>query len=108
MRASPFDRTGRLADNGAAQDWRRRWVETVYDWITVAIFGGLVVLFLHRSVQPEEPQDTILHYLPPAVGCAVANYVGNEGYGLYSFLIVLVVVAYVVLVLKPFGIKFWR
>ena len=45
-------------------------VETVYDWITVAIFGGLVVLFLHRSVQPGEPQDTILHYLPPAVGCA--------------------------------------
>ena len=47
-------------------------METVYDWITVAIFGGLVVLFLHRSVQPGEPQDTILHYLPLAVGCAVA------------------------------------
>ena len=52
-------------------------METVYDWITVAIFGGLVVLFLHRSVQPGDPQDTILHYLPPAVGCAVANWLGN-------------------------------
>ena len=57
-------------------------METVYDWITVAIFGALVVLFLHRSVQPGEPQDTILHYLPPSIGCAVANWFGNEGQGL--------------------------
>ena len=83
-------------------------METVYDWITVAIFGGLVVLFLHRSVQPGEPQDTILHYLPPAVGCAVANWVGNppQNQGLLSFLIVLAVLLYVLLVLKPFGFSF--
>jgi hypothetical protein len=91
---------------------KRTQVETVYDWITVAIFGGLVVLFLHRSVQPEEPQDTILHYLPPAVGCAVANWFGNppQNQGLVSFLIVLGVAIYVVLVLKPFGltIKFQK
>jgi hypothetical protein len=78
-------------------------LETVYDWITVAIFGGLVVLFLHRSVQPGEPQDTILHYLPPSIGCAVANWFGNEGQGLISFLIVLGVLVYILLVLKPFG-----
>lgn len=87
-------------------------METVYDWITVAIFGGLVVLFLHRSVQPGEPQDHILQYLPPAVGCALANYVGNNvdqplG-GIGSFLIVVAVLIYIVVVLKPFGLKFWR
>lgn len=83
-------------------------METVYDWITIAIFGGLVVLFLHRSVQQGEPQDTIFHYLPPAVGCAVANWVGNppQNQGLISFLIVLGVLVYVGLVLKPFGLKF--
>ncbi|HEY0648561.1 XrtV sorting system accessory protein [Phenylobacterium sp.] len=83
-------------------------METVYDWITVAIFGGLVVLFLHRSVQPGEPQDTILHYLPPAVGCAVANWFGNppQNQGLISFLIVAGVLLYIALVLKPFGLKF--
>jgi hypothetical protein len=82
-------------------------LETVYDWITVAIFGGLVVLFLQRSMAEGEPQDTILHYLPPAIGCAVANYVGNEGYGPLSALIVVGVLAYIWFVLKPFqGLKF--
>jgi len=83
-------------------------METVYDWITVAIFGGLVVLFLHRSMQEGEPQDTIYHYLPPAVGCAFANWVGNppQSQGPLSALIVVGVLAYIVLVLKPFGLKF--
>jgi hypothetical protein len=81
----------------------RTALETVYDWITVAIFGGLVVLFLQRSMAEAEPQDTILHYLPPAVGCAFANYVGNHGQGPLSALIVVAVLAYIVLVLKPFG-----
>ena len=82
-------------------------METLYDWITVAIFGGLVVLFLQRSVAEGEPQDTIYHYLPPAIGCAAANYAGNEGHGLISALIVSAVLGYIVVVLKPFnGFKF--
>jgi hypothetical protein len=80
-------------------------VETVYDWITVAIFGGLVVLFLQRSVAEGEPQDTILHYLPPAIGCAAANYVGNHGQGPLSAAIVVAVLVYILFVLKPFGFK---
>jgi hypothetical protein len=80
-------------------------LETVYDWITVAIFGGLVVLFLQRSVAEGEPQDTILHYLPPAIGCACANYVGNHGQGPLSAAIVVAVLVYILLVLKPFGFK---
>jgi Na+/H+-dicarboxylate symporter len=71
--------------------------------MTVGVFGGLVVLFLHRSVGEHEPTDSILHYMPPAVGCAVANYVGNQGQGPMSALIVVAVLAYIVLVLKPFG-----
>jgi hypothetical protein len=78
-------------------------VETIYDWMTVGIFGALVVLFLHRSVGEQEPTDTILHYMPPAIGCAVANYIGNQGQGPFSALIVVVVLIYIVLVLKPFG-----
>ena len=76
-------------------------METVYDWVTVGLFAGLVILFLQRSVE-EEPRDSILQYMPPAVGLALANYVGNQGFALISTLIVVAVLAYVVLVLKPF------
>ena len=55
------------------------------------------------GVQPGEPQDTIYHYLPPAVGCALANYVGNHDQGPLSALIVVAVLVYIVMVLKPFG-----
>jgi len=81
-------------------------METVYDWITVAIFGGMVVLFLHRSTQDEPPKDTIVQYLPPAVGCAAANYVGNHGQGPLSAVIVVGVLIYIALVLKPFNLRF--
>lgn len=81
-------------------------METVYDWITVAIFGGMVVLFLHRSTQEEPPKDSLLQYLPPAVGCALANYVGNHGQGPLSALIVVAVLVYIALVLRPFDLKF--
>jgi hypothetical protein len=79
-------------------------METIYDWVSMAIFGGLVVLFLHRSTTDEATKDTTLHYLPPAIGCAVANYVGNKGEGAASALIVIGVILYVILVLKPFGL----
>lgn len=80
-------------------------VQTIYDWVTVAIFGALIVLFLHRSTAQEEPKDNILQYLPACVGCALANYVGNEGYGAAAFGIIVVVVGYVAWVLKPFNLK---
>lgn len=77
-------------------------METVYDWITVAIFAGLIVLFLQRSTD-DEPQDSIWLYMAGAVGCAVANYFGNAGHDAVASAIIIATLAYVVLVLKPFG-----
>jgi hypothetical protein len=81
-------------------------METVFDWITVAIFGGMVVLFLHRSTSDEPPKDNIMQYLPPALGCAVANYFGNQGQKELAAAIVFGVLAYIAFVLKPFNLKF--
>ncbi|MFN3514873.1 MAG: XrtV sorting system accessory protein [Phenylobacterium sp.] len=78
-------------------------MSTIYDWASMAIFAGLVVLFLHRSMAPGEPRDRIIHYLPPAIGCALANYVGNQGLGLLAGIIMLAVVAYIFHILKPFS-----
>lgn len=76
-------------------------METVYDWVSVMAFAGLITLFLQRSSM-DEPPDTIWHYMPPAIGCAVANYVGNEGYGIGAVAVLVGVGVYVHLVLKPF------
>lgn len=87
-------------------------MQTPYDWITVAIFAGLIVVFLHRSVGDSEPEDTIWHYLPPSVGCAVSNYLGNEavenGSTLFHMLAIagiIGVLAYIHFIIKPIRIN---
>lgn len=77
-------------------------METAYDWITLAIFGGLIVLFLDRSSKPD-PQDHLWQYLIPSVGCAVANYLGNGGHHVLAVAVIVAALAYTVVVLKPFG-----
>ncbi len=82
-------------------------METAYDWLTLALFAGIIVLFLQRSSM-ENPPDRMIDYLPPTLGCAVANYAGNEAlkndnlllHGIAGALVIGVVV-YVWLVLKP-------
>ena len=89
-------------------------METPYDWVTVAIFAGLIVLFLQRSSAEGEPQDSIWQYLGASVGCAVANYFGNHAIkngvdGMTDYLnhgvaiVVLIgTIAYIWVALKPF------
>ncbi len=77
-------------------------MKTLYDLVTLSVFAGLVVLFLQRSTA-ETPQDRMVHYLPPAVGCAVANYLGNHGQGVFAIVTLVAVVAYTLFVLKPFA-----
>ena len=74
-------------------------METPWDWITVFIFAGLATLLLQRSTE-EQPRDELWQYLPAAAGCALANYVGNEGYDVLAGGVVVAVVAYIVIVLK--------
>ena len=57
-------------------------MQTVYDWATMIVFAGLIVLFLQRS--QGEPRDHLWQYLLAAVGCAGTNYLGNEGLKLES------------------------
>ncbi len=77
-------------------------METPYDWLTVAIFAGLIVIFLQRSVGDSEPVDSIWSYLPPSIGCAVANQLGNKGYDLAAIVGIVAVIAYIIVIIKPF------
>lgn len=75
-------------------------METVYDWVTVAIFAGLIVLFLRRSTA-EVPRDRVIDYAPPAIACAVGNYLGNHEHHLLAILVIAAVPVYTWFVLKP-------
>lgn len=74
-------------------------METVWDWLTVFCFAGLVTLMLQRSSE-EVLRDKLWHYAPPAVGCAVANYLGNEGMHIFAAIVLACVVVYIFVVLK--------
>ena len=76
-------------------------MQTVFDWASVAVFAALVVIFMQRSIGPRPASDRMLNYVPPAVGCALGNYAGNEGYGVVGFIILALVVVYIIRVIKP-------
>lgn len=82
-------------------------METVYDWVTVAIFAALVVLFVQRSTadEPAAEHDSLLLYLGAGLGCAVANYVGNKGMHLVAIPLIAATIFFIVYYLRPF--KIW-
>lgn len=82
-------------------------METVYDWVTVGIFAGLVVLLLQRSAAEEHASqhDSLLFYLTAGVGCAVANYLGNKGFHVAAVPLIGATIFFIVYFLRPF--KSW-
>lgn len=74
-------------------------METVWDWLTIFIFAGLVTLMLQRSSE-DNPRDKLWQYLPAALACAVANYLGNKGIAWAAIIILVGMAIYVFLVLK--------
>jgi hypothetical protein len=78
-------------------------METAYDWITVGIFAMLVTLFLQRSTGAEPPKDSMWQYLLAATGCAVTNYLGNEGWHLPAIAVLLATIGYIFYALRPLG-----
>ena len=75
-------------------------METIFDWVSVAIFSGLIVLFLQRSSEAE-PRDSLWQYLAASAGCATANTLGNNHYEIWAVLVLVFVLVFVWIVLKP-------
>lgn len=78
-------------------------MSTIYDWVTIGLFAALIVLFLQRSTDEGPEVDSVWHYLPPSIGCAVANYFGNEGMNAAAIAALAATAVYALLVLKPFA-----
>lgn len=76
-------------------------MSTVFDWLTVGIFAVLAVIYLQRSVGSRPAHDAVWKYLPPAVGCVVANQIGNAGWALPAAVLMFGAIAYVWFVIRP-------
>lgn len=76
-------------------------METIYDWVTVGIFAGLIVLFLQRSVDAAPVRDSMWHYLAASMGCAVVNWLGNRDDHVAAVILLICVSAFIWYVLKP-------
>ena len=50
----------------------------IYAWARGAICAGRVGLFLQRPRGARAPRDSMWQYLAASIGCAVANYLGNN------------------------------
>ncbi len=74
-------------------------METIYDWTSVLLFAGLVVLMLQRSSM-KPPPDSLWAYLPPAIACAAANQFGNNGEDAIAIILLGAIIVYVFTVLK--------
>lgn len=81
-------------------------MSSIYDWVTLAIFAGLIVLFLQRSTSDREEKDvSLLYYLGAGVACAVANYLGNHGQDIIAILVLIATLAFIFVYLKPIKLK---
>jgi hypothetical protein len=78
-------------------------MDTIYDWVSLAIFAGLIVLFLQRSTSEGREKDaSIFYYLGAGVACAIANYFGNHGQDAIAILLLAAAVGFIIYFLKPF------
>jgi len=82
-------------------------MSSIYDWVSLAIFAGLVVLFLQRATGDRAEQDvSLFYYLGAAAGCAAGDYLGNHDQALLGVVALAITVAFIIFYLKPF--KFSR
>lgn len=76
-------------------------MQTVWDWLTIAVFAGLIVVFLQRSIDEQGPRDSIISYAPPAIGCAVVNQLGNKGYEPFALAGLAAILVYIWYIIDP-------
>lgn len=72
-------------------------METLFDFVTVACFLGLVgAYFLFTAQRPR----TLLHLLLSGIAFAVANQLGNAGYGAFAVILIIAGIGYAVMIAR--------
>ena len=78
-------------------------MKTLFDVVSLILFAGLAVLFLQRSSSKDHDPVALWKYGVAAAGCAVADYLGNQGQVVAAILLFAADVAFSALMLNPFS-----
>jgi uncharacterized membrane protein YjjP (DUF1212 family) len=74
--------------------------------VSLAIFAGLIVLFLQRSTSDRAENDvSLFYYLGAGAACAVANYLGNHGQDITAIALLVATLVFIFVCLKPITLK---
>lgn len=77
-------------------------MKTIFDLVTLALFAGLAILYLQRSASAAPDPVATWKYAIAAIGCAVADYLGDHDQQIASILIFAAVVIFSLATLHPF------
>lgn len=77
-------------------------VKTIYDVVSIIIFAGIAILYLHRSAAQEPDPTALWKYAVAAGGCALADYLGNHDEVFAAVLIFVALIVFCVVMLQPF------
>ena len=77
-------------------------MQTVYDWASLLLFGAIAWIYLQRSLHRPKFADPVINYIPPTLGCVLANWLGNNGYALGAVGVLMASALYSFFVLQPF------
>ena len=77
-------------------------MKTIYDVVSIIIFAGIAILYLHRSAADEADETALWKYAVAAGGCAVADYLGNHDEAFASVLIFVALIVFSLVMLQPF------
>ncbi len=67
------------------------------------MFAGLAILYLQRSASEEKDEVALWKYAAAAVGCAVANYLGNHEQPVAAGAAFVALILFSLIALKPFN-----
>lgn len=78
-------------------------MDTIYDWVSLAIFAGLIVLFLQRATSETGQKDvSLFYYLVAGIGAAAADVLGDHGQPIIAIAVLAATVGFIIYFLKPF------
>ncbi len=76
-------------------------MKTVFDLVSLIMFAGLAILYLQRSASPQPDSIALWKYAVAAIGCATADYLGDQGHAVMSVVVFAALIVFALLMLRP-------